>query len=150
MDPRPEDDENLALLYGALEPRPLPPRIFIAEDNPEMRALMSSMLQSRGCEVVEAADGLALVNALIRSLTGDPPRAPDLVILEAALPGMSGIDVTRRLRRFDHHTPVILLCASDDTEAMSAAANLGVVCVVEYPFDYADLCATAIAALDLG
>lgn len=140
--------ETKEVLHRALRPRPGCPRIFLAEDNAQMRELMATMLRAEGCDVIEAADGVDLVDALIRSLTGDPPRAPDLVILETELPGMSGIEVMRRLRRFDQNTPVILLCAADDPKITAPAENLGVVCVVEYPFDYVELCATAIAALD--
>src|SRR4051812_35183889 len=99
------ESETNEVLYRALRPRPGRPRIFVAEDDAQMRELMATMLRAEGCEVVEASDGVQLVEALIRSLTGDPPRAPDLVIMEAFLPGLSGVEVMKRLRRFDQNTP---------------------------------------------
>lgn len=153
MDLHQEDERDRKtgdVIYQALRPRPSCPRVFVAEDDAEMRELMAAMLRAEGCDVVEAADGPELVDALIGSLTAEPPRPPDLVILEAWLPGMDGMEVVRRLRRFDQNTPVIVLAPSDSPKLCQTAEHLGVVCVVEYPFDYAELCETAIAALDPG
>ena len=117
--------------------------ILVVDDNPDMRRLLQRMAQSVGYPVVVAADGeSALANA-----AQNPPLA---VLLDVSMPGMDGLEVVRRLRRFDQNTPVILLAPSDSPNLCQTAEHLGVVCVVEYPFDYAELCETAIAALDPG
>ncbi len=111
-----------------------------------MRDLICTTLRLDGHDVVEAGDGAELVAGLVQSLTGPQPRAPDLIILEVCLPRWSGLNILQRLRRFDQDTPVILLCGKDDHALVEEAVTLGVACVLEFPFDYAELrrCAAAV------
>lgn len=122
-------------------------RVFVAEGSAPQLALISDMLRMKGCEVIEASDGMSLVSELIASLTGDPPRAPDLIILSSQLPVWTGIEVLARLRRFDRITPVILLASQDAQLSSRELDELAVDVVLHTPFDYAQLLDVAGALL---
>jgi two-component system phosphate regulon response regulator PhoB len=79
--------------------------VLLAEDDPDLRQLVSAKLHGSGYEVIETADSGAL--AAIRR------DHPDLVLLDLRLPGLEALDVLRRLRA-DPDTarlPVIVLTA---------------------------------------
>ena len=81
-----------------------PVRVLIAEDNPGMRETLAHLISGLGYEAVAVPDGEALLTAM----AGTPP---DLVLSDVALPGMTGLEVCRRLKA-DPATrliPVILI-----------------------------------------
>ena len=80
------------------------PTILVVDDEPAIRALVRAALSEHGYRVLEAADG---AQALRLALS----ERPDLVLLDVALPGMSGLEVSRRLREDSGtaSTPILLL-----------------------------------------
>jgi putative two-component system response regulator len=66
-------------------------RILVVDDNPSIAALMSSLLQMRGYEVVTAGDGNAAEDEVRR-------QAPDLILSDVRMPGKSGYDLCRDLK----------------------------------------------------
>ena len=117
-------------------PRPDPrPHVFVGESSPKRRALLVETLREESCVVVEAADGAALVDALVHCLTGHPPRAPDLILLQVRLPIWGGVDILQRLRRFDSRTPVILISDGGDLSLIEEGLRLGVTGVLAHPLD---------------
>jgi len=66
-------------------------RVLVVDDEPAIRSLIRSTLERAGHTVLEAPDG---PNALAAARMGHP----DLVLLDVALPGLSGLDVCRRLK----------------------------------------------------
>jgi DNA-binding response OmpR family regulator len=117
-------------------------QILLAEDEPEMRAMLARRLRSRGHRVIEASDGTRL-HALIDDLVlAGPPGAPaiDLVISDVRMPGCSGMEVLAWLRRCDWRTPIILITAFGDDELHAEARRLGAFAVFDKPFDLDDLC----------
>ena len=67
------------------------PTVLVAEDHEDSRLLFKFFLESKGCRVVEAGDGLEAVTMVER-------ERPDLVLMDVGLPGLDGLSVTRRLR----------------------------------------------------
>jgi CheY-like chemotaxis protein len=65
-------------------------RVLIADDNPQNRALVRSVLERAGHEVLEAGDGSETLLTAMQS-------KPELVLLDLWLPGMSGPDLLRAL-----------------------------------------------------
>lgn len=81
-------------------------KILIADDEPDMRALLADLLMEAGHEVTEAENGQVAVQQVQNEM-------PDLVLLDVLMPMMNGIQVLQRLRD-DPATkalPVILLTA---------------------------------------
>ena len=81
--------------------------ILCIEDNFQNQVLVNRILTSRGYHVLEAMDGLIGME-MIENLK------PPLVLLDIDLPGMSGIDIVKRVRSDEAlaHIPVIALTAS--------------------------------------
>lgn len=69
----------------------MPERVLIVEDDAPVRRMLERSLAAEGFEVRAAADGGAAL-AMVED------SAPDLVVLDVTMPGLSGIDVCRRLR----------------------------------------------------
>ncbi|MBN2841380.1 MAG: sigma-54-dependent Fis family transcriptional regulator [Coriobacteriia bacterium] len=107
-------------------------RVLIADDEKNMRWVLSQALEAEGYEVIEAADGK-------EALTAIAEQDPHIVILDHKMPAPDGMEVLRRLRAKGHRFPVIMLTAHGNVqtavEAMKAGAN-------EYltkPFDLDEL-----------
>lgn len=89
------------------EPRvraPMAARVLVVDDSATIRAVLGKMLAQDGYEVLKAADGEAAL-ALARS------ERPALVFLDIVLPGMSGFEVLRTLRRGadTQHLPIVMI-----------------------------------------
>ncbi|MFC8503935.1 response regulator transcription factor [Pedococcus sp. NPDC057267] len=86
-------------------------RVLVADDDPDIRDLVDFKLSQAGYAVQAVPDGLAAWEAYQQ-------EAPALVILDVMMPGLSGIDVLRKIRDSETPTtPVLLLSAkSRDTD----------------------------------
>ena len=98
------------------------PRIVLADDNADMRAYVSRILQQAGYVVEAVADGAAAVAAARREL-------PELVVTDVMMPGLDGFGVLRALRDDPamEGLPVILLSAqageASRVEGLTAGAD---------------------------
>ena len=89
------------------------PRILIADDDPQMRRLVRSILERDGYEVTEAADGLDALDQV-------ETKSFDLMVLDVDMPRLDGLGVLEELRArvSTSGVPVIVLTArTDDTES---------------------------------
>ena len=90
-------------------------QIVVADDDPVMRALLQLKLEAEGHRVTLAKDGNEAL-----ALAGS--ARPELVVLDVAMPGVDGLEVTRRLRRQPEtaRLPIVLLTGRDsDTDIMA-------------------------------
>lgn len=69
----------------------MPFKILIVEDHPDSREILKIQIQVIGFEVVEAASGEEALEKVAA-------EAPDLVIMDLALPGISGLDAAAKLK----------------------------------------------------
>ncbi|MDZ4277659.1 MAG: response regulator [Dehalococcoidia bacterium] len=94
------------------------PTILVADDEPTIRALVRAALGGKGYRVLEAENGPDALQAA-RS------QSPDLILLDIALPGLSGLDVLRRLQEAPATagTPVLLLTGLVRREPSWPVAN---------------------------
>lgn len=120
----------------------LVPKVLLIEDEPSQRALLAYNLQAEGFEVVEAGDGeegLLLVEE----------EAPDLILLDWMLPGLSGIEVCRRLktRTETRALPVIMLSARSEEVDRVRGLETGADDYMVKPYLLAELMARARAHL---
>ncbi len=111
--------------------------VLIAEDDDEMRYLMTRALRRDGHDVLAAADGASLTAAL--NAARSHGREPDLVVSDVRMPGMSGIDLVRWLREQRCAVRTVLVSAFADDETRASAEALGVAQVLSKPFDLDDL-----------
>jgi CheY-like chemotaxis protein len=120
------------------DPELLAPRILLAEDDAEMRALVSGDLRRAGYGVVECVDGAALLRRL-HSESRTESLGIDLVIADVRMPGLTGLEVLEHLRSVDPFTPYIVVTAFGDEETRRTARRLGAIAVLDKPFEIRDL-----------
>ncbi|MGE4519030.1 MAG: response regulator [Desulfobacteraceae bacterium] len=105
-------------------------KILIVDDSPSTLMLMKFSLEKKGYIVVEAASGEAAVDVLEKN--------PDIACLvsDINMPGMSGIDLTREVRRSNkfRFMPVIVLTNPDNPEKKQEARNAGATGWLDKPF----------------
>lgn len=102
-------------------------RVLIVEDDAPVRRMLERSLGAEGFEVRSAPDGgVALAMA--------EDSAPDLVVLDVAMPGLSGIDVCRRLRDKGLAGGVLMLTARDAIEDRVRGLDAGADDYVVKPF----------------
>ncbi len=120
-----------------------PQKVFLADDDADMRALIRLALERDGCEVTEARDGAELIDLL--GLTVECPSAqPDVIVTDVRMPHFSGLGVLRTLRQANWDMPVILITVDPSAAVTSDAAHWGAAAVFHKPFDVEDL-RTAVA-----
>ena len=108
---------------GAL--RQMPTQIVIVDDHPLFRGAMAQALQ-QGLEGIAAPVSILQAgdfNALQAILSEQPDI--DLVLLDLAMPGVSGFSGLVRLRGEHSHVPVMIVSASDDAVTVERALGLG-------------------------
>jgi CheY-like chemotaxis protein len=142
--------ETNEVLYEAMHPNARRAWVIVATRREDSRRLTAEMLRDQGLEVSELVDPLEMFRSVfvLRPKMFPVPRRPDLVVVEAELPGARGLEIVARLRRFDPALPVILLTPRMNVAMAQEAEVLGVEYVLEHPFDYADLRAAALDALE--
>jgi DNA-binding response OmpR family regulator len=106
-------------------------RILVVDDDQTVGDVVARYLQHEGHEVLIAADGPT-------GLRHAASTAPDLVILDLMLPGMSGLEVCRQLRQIGP-LPVIMLTARSDESDRVAGLELGADDYVTKPFSPREL-----------
>lgn len=103
----------------------LPRRLVIADDSPEMRAMVRSAIGKQFNEVVEAADGRELLWTLLRSSFA---RDGDLVIVtDLCMPAYDGLEVLDAWSDLEHRVPTILITAFPSDLVRTRAKELGIV-----------------------
>ncbi len=114
-------------------------RILLVEDEEKLARMVELELNYEGYQVEKALDGR---EGLERALSGEF----DLVLLDIMLPGMSGMEVLRRLRK-ESQVPVIMLTARDSVVDKVSGLDLGADDYVTKPFAIEELLARIRAAL---
>jgi phosphoserine phosphatase RsbU/P len=110
-------------------------RLVVADDDPVTRRLLEGLLSKLGFQVVLAKDGIEA----LAILTGEDP--PPLAILDWMMPGMTGIDVCRKLRHRASSGPtyVLIVTSREQTEDLVAALDAGADDYVTKPFQVEEL-----------
>ena len=114
-------------------------RVLVIEDDEGIRETLKYHLAGAGYGVLEAADG---VTGLRAAQTG----RPDLVLLDLMLPGLSGLEVCRALRR-SSRVPILMLTARDTEVDKIVGLELGADDYVTKPFSIREVMARVHAVL---
>ncbi|MCJ7842479.1 response regulator transcription factor [Lederbergia sp. NSJ-179] len=118
------------------------PRILIVEDEEKIARVLELELTYEGYETVKVHDGLEGSTMFLK-------EEWDLILLDVMLPGLSGIEILRRIRSNGSSVPVILLTAKDSVEDKVAGLDLGANDYITKPFQIEELLARIRAALRL-
>jgi len=109
--------------------------ILLAEDDDDMRNLLSWSLGRRGYEVAECRNGYELYAQLAEATTPNGSRTFDLVISDVRMPGIDGNRAIESLAHDRKLPPFILITAFGNPTLHSRARELGAVAVLDKPFE---------------
>lgn len=123
-----DEDSLTRRLFWELPESPTQARILLAEDQSDLRELLAHRLRSLGYEVIEAADGLEMLEEFA-------DWEPDLVIAGTQLRPLTGLEALSRLRKLDQTTPFILINDQPDPDVHAEATRLGAAYVYNRPLD---------------
>jgi CheY-like chemotaxis protein len=106
------------------------PTILVVEDFDDTRLMMKMWLARIGYRVMEAETGEEAIDVAQREL-------PDLIIMDVMMPGMNGLDATRRIREYQalRGTPIVAVSAYGANEYRALALDAGCNEYVSTPFD---------------
>jgi two-component system phosphate regulon response regulator PhoB len=116
--------------------------ILIVEDEPEIRELLNFSLVRAGFDVAEAASGEMALQYLDNKL-------PDILIVDWMLPGMSGVELAKRLRRDEltNKLPLLMLTARSEETDLLKSFESGIDDYMSKPFSPRELVARIKALL---
>jgi two-component system OmpR family response regulator len=120
---------------------PRRPRVLVVEDDAHMRRLLVAALTTRGCDVIEAEDGVDLLGWMGQTMWSPTDDALDAIVSDVNLPDMTALEVLSALRARDAVVPVILVTASQDARVHREACELGATVILKKPLDLDDLSA---------
>ena len=112
------------------------PLVLIADDDPDIRALVGFRLEADGCTVMSAADGEEALRLAAE-------RPPDVCVLDVMMPKLDGLGVTRALREraATRSVPVVLLTARAGDEDVARGYEAGANDYLRKPFSPQELAA---------
>jgi two-component system CheB/CheR fusion protein len=136
----------------AAEPRPCPsakrrdppavkrPTVFVVDDDPAVRAAIMSVLADDGLQAEAYADGESFLQAYRNGVEG-------CLLVDAYMPGMSGIDLLERLRKDGRHLPALMITGQSDVHMAVTAMKAGALDFIEKPVGRVELLASISRAL---
>jgi len=110
-------------------------RVLVADDSETVLLMLQRRLEMAGYEVVTAADGKEALEQLKRA----GGEQPDLILLDAMMPRMSGVEVLRELRGSGSEIPVLIISAHLDAQEPERMEKAGANGCVPKPFEWDEL-----------
>jgi len=102
--------------------------IFIVDDDPMVRDMLSTLFTLEGYQVESFAEGTSF-------LAATRGRKPACVLLDVNMPGRSGIDILKELHACGYPVPVFMISGQADVPLAVDAIKSGAVDVIEKPFN---------------
>lgn len=127
-----------AVAAPAPEPAPAPSapgargRILVVDDEPELCAILTEILETQGHTVRSASGASAATRAIAL-------ETPDIVLLDINMPGLTGVDALPVIRVMAPDTKVIMVSGTGDSELARKALAYGAFDYVVKPVDFAHL-----------
>ena len=118
------------------------PRILIADDDSDIRAVLSKMVEPLGANLIEAEDGRQALTILKK-------QRVDVIICDLMMPRMSGMMLLHSLLEQGFHVPFILVTGYSDKDSAIQALRLGAFDYLEKPLHASDLQPVVVEALKL-
>jgi two-component system, OmpR family, response regulator PrrA len=116
------------------------PNVLVVDDDPAIREALDRALRLEGFGVSTRGDGSAALATL-------EEESPDVMVLDVMMPGLSGVEVIRRLRAGGHELPVCVLSARDELADRVAGLRAGADDYLVKPFELEELVARLHALL---
>jgi len=111
-----------------------PVRVLIVEDDTALAQVLSAQLNRRyECEIAWMGDGVLAIEYVKGA-----PEQPDMVLLNLSLPGASGVDVLRTIKRRWPEVPVVVVTGYADSHLALEAAAVGVFSILAKPLGLLD------------
>ena len=107
-------------------------QILIVDDDHQLRQSFERLLAAEGYEVRTASSGEAGIDAVRQS-------APDVVVMDVRMPGISGLEAYAAMREIEPRLPVIIMTAFGTTEIAIEATKMGAYDYILKPFDIPDI-----------
>ena len=132
-------------------PRPVPSksrpfremsRVFVVDDDVQVRGAISAVLEDEGHAVAAFASCEAFLKAF-------RPEKDACLLIDAYLPGMSGLELLQKLRAEGHHLPAIMITGDSDVAIAVEAMKAGAIDFIEKPIGREELIASLDRALEL-
>jgi len=112
-------------------------KVLIVDDSALTRRSLRQILETAGCEVVEAENGL---DGLERYFLDKP----DVVLLDLVMRGMYGLEVLQKIRELDPRARIVVVSADIQTSSQDLAGEAGAAAFINKPFDKTEI----LSALD--
>jgi DNA-binding NtrC family response regulator len=116
---------------------------LVVDDEPEIRDILTHILEADGVKVIAAQDGHQALQRIAFA-------SPDAVLLDVRLPGLSGMDVLKRIRETDDDLPVVFITAYANIRQAVDAVKDGAYDYLSKPFDNAEVLRVVRRALSDG
>jgi CheY-like chemotaxis protein len=112
-------------------------QLLVADDSETVLLMLQRRLEMEGYEVVTATDGVEALERL-RELA---PNEPDVILLDAMMPNMSGTEVLEEVRGKGSTVPIVMISAHLDAQEPDRMRSLGATDCIPKPFEWEDLIA---------
>lgn len=113
--------------------------VLIADDEPQIREILSIYFKKEGFKVIEAADG---AEALVQVQAGKP----DIILLDIMMPVLDGLEVCKQVRKISD-IPIIMLTAKDSDDDRVLGLEIGADDYISKPFNTREVVARVKAVL---
>jgi CheY-like chemotaxis protein len=110
-------------------------RLLVADDSETVLLMLQRRLEMEGYEVLTATDGVEALDELKRA----GKKQPDVILLDAMMPNMSGVEVLERLRSSGSEIPVMMISAHLDAQEPDRMRRIGANACVPKPFEWDEL-----------
>lgn len=110
-------------------------RILLADDDDEMREILSFSLRQEGYSVTECAHGIAMLECLRGYLLDQEGERFDLIVSDIRMPGLSGMELLHAGSEAQDFPPMILITSFGDPGTHREAERLGARALIDKPFE---------------
>jgi two-component system CheB/CheR fusion protein len=118
------------------------PKVYVVDDDDQVRGALAVVLEDGGCAVEDYASCEAFLEAF-------HPEKDACLLIDAYMPGMTGLELLRKLRDDGHHLPAIMITGDSDVSMAVEAMKAGATDFIEKPIGREELIASIDRALEL-
>ncbi len=107
-------------------------KILVVDDQYGIRLLLQEVFSKENVHIFQASNGKQALEII-------QAEKPDLILLDMKMPGMDGLELLRRLRKFNTESKVIMMTAYGELGMVAEASRLGALTHFTKPFDIEEL-----------